>query len=94
MLQAHQGYFQADGRIILNNSLVQLPINKKVTILWEEDPIEIDSKWDNEEFKVAFEETRRKRNLQRLRGSCKDPTMVEPPEIPLEHELLRRYELI
>ena len=42
MLQAHQGYFQADGRLILNNSYVQLPINKKVTIFWEEERMDID----------------------------------------------------
>lgn len=38
-LQAHQGYFQSDGRLIFNNALVKPPKNKKVTIFWEEELI-------------------------------------------------------
>jgi len=36
-IQAHQGYFQSDGRLIFNNTLVKPPKNKKVTIFWEEE---------------------------------------------------------
>jgi len=36
-IQAHQGYFQSDGRLIFNNALVKPPKNKKVTIFWEEE---------------------------------------------------------
>ena len=44
-VQAHQGYFQADGRLIFNNTLVKPPKNKKVTIFWEEEiSTEIESK--------------------------------------------------
>jgi len=38
-IQAHQGYFQSDGRLIFNNTLVKPPKNKKVTIFWEEETI-------------------------------------------------------
>jgi len=38
-VQAHQGYFQSDGRLIFDNILVQPPKNKKVTIFWEEEII-------------------------------------------------------
>ena len=36
-IQARQGYFQSDGRLIFNNTLVKPPKNKKVTIFWEEE---------------------------------------------------------
>jgi len=39
-IQAHQGYFQSDGRLVFNNAFVKPPKNKKVTILWEEEPTE------------------------------------------------------
>ena len=43
-IQAHQGYFQSDGRFIFNNTLIKPPKNKKVTIFWEEEIItEIES---------------------------------------------------
>jgi len=43
-IQAHQGYFQSDGRLIFNNTLIKPPKNKKVTIFWEEEIItEIES---------------------------------------------------
>ena len=38
-IQAHQGYFQSDGKLIFNNALVKPPKNKTVTILWEEETI-------------------------------------------------------
>ena len=40
------------------------------------------------------EEAKKKEILRGLYGSCPDPTMVKPPEIPLEHELPRRFDLI
>jgi len=36
-VQAHQGYFQSDGRLIFNNALIRPPHNKTVTIFWEEE---------------------------------------------------------
>ena len=39
-VQAHQGYFQSDGRLTFYNALVQPPKNKKVTIFWEDEPVE------------------------------------------------------
>jgi len=39
-VQAHQGYFQPDGRIVFNNKRVKPPRNKKVTILWEDESVE------------------------------------------------------
>ena len=36
-IQAHQGYFQSDGRLIFSNTFVKPPKNKKVTVLWEEE---------------------------------------------------------
>jgi hypothetical protein len=43
-IQAHQGYFQSDGRLIFNNTFVKPPKNKKVTIFWEEEIVtEIES---------------------------------------------------
>ena len=38
-IQAHQGYFQSDGRLIFSNTFVKPPRNKKVTVLWEEEII-------------------------------------------------------
>jgi hypothetical protein len=32
--------------------------------------------------------------MERLQGSCIDPTMVEPPDIPPEYDIPRRYDLI
>jgi len=52
MLQAHQGYIQADGRLDLVNKLVQLPQNIKVIVLWDEESTEssVDIKPDVQEF--------------------------------------------
>ena len=36
----------------------------------------------------------KKELLRNLRGSCKDPSMVEPLDIPAEHNSTRRYDLI
>ena len=43
-VQAHQGYFQSDGQFIFTNTFVKPPKNKKVTILWEDDSTEDESK--------------------------------------------------
>ena len=37
-VQAHQGYIEADGRLVLNDARIRPPQNIKVTILWEELP--------------------------------------------------------
>jgi len=36
-LQAHHGYFQSDGQLVFNDSLVIPPKNKRITIIWEDD---------------------------------------------------------
>jgi len=40
------------------------------------------------------DEMRKKRILRELRGSIKDTTFVEPPDIPMESEIQRRYDLL
>jgi len=42
----------------------------------------------------AADEFRKKQLLQELCGSIKDPTFVEPPEIPWSAETNRRYDLL
>jgi hypothetical protein len=39
MIQTHQGYFQADGRLILNDALVKIPSNVEVTVFWNEEEV-------------------------------------------------------
>jgi len=42
MLHSHQGYFKNDVRLFSDkNSAVKIPINKKITVMWEEEPIEL-----------------------------------------------------
>ena len=53
MLQAHQGYLNADVQLIAdNNALVNIPKNKKITIFWEEIPEKNDdiTKFNDEEI--------------------------------------------
>jgi hypothetical protein len=40
------------------------------------------------------DEARKKQILQNLRGAIKDPSFVEPPEIPWEAEIQRRFDLL
>ena len=41
MLQAHKGYIQEDGRFVLSgDTLIKLPKNRLVTILWDDEPTE------------------------------------------------------
>ena len=40
------------------------------------------------------ENERKMQILRELRGSIDDPTFVEPPDIPLDTEIQRRYDLI
>jgi len=41
MLQAHQGYFKADVQLISDkNMLIEIPPNKRITVIWEEETIE------------------------------------------------------
>ena len=49
----------------------------------------------NERFSEEDTENQRKLQLLReLRGSIDDPTFTEPPDISVETELIRRYDLI
>jgi len=36
-IQANQGYFQSDGRLVFDNALTKPPLNKKVIFFWEEE---------------------------------------------------------
>jgi len=38
-VQAHQGYIETDGRLVLNDVRIRLPKNIKVTVLWDEPPM-------------------------------------------------------
>lgn len=38
-IQAHQGYIEADGRLVFSDVRIRTPKNIKVTVLWEESPI-------------------------------------------------------
>ena len=40
------------------------------------------------------EEVRKKQLLEELQGALDDPTFVEPPEVPWEYEIPRRFDLI
>jgi hypothetical protein len=79
---AYEGYFN-EGRFYVSGKIVQIPERKRVVITLLDDIQNADS------------ETAGKREaLRNLRGSCKDPTMVEPSEIPPEYDLCRRFDLI
>ena len=79
---AYEGYFD-NGRFYTSGKEVRIPEQRRViiTIL-------------NDMQTVNLENNRKKEILRNLRGSCKDTTMVEPPEVPLEHGIPRRYDLI
>ena len=40
------------------------------------------------------EEYQKMEILKKLRGAARDPSMVEPPEIPWDHEITRRFDLL
>ena len=79
---AYEGYFK-NGKFYADNKVVHVPDKKRVVITIFEDTQILTSgeasKWEN---------------LLQLYGSCPDITMAEPPEIPMELELPRRYDLI
>ena len=87
-MQAIEGYYK-EGLFYPLNPPINLPDYRRVIITVLDEPI---SKKLMNAMPMAAndsEETRKKEALRRLCGSCKDPTMVEPPEIPLEYELPR-----
>jgi hypothetical protein len=79
---AYEGYFD-NGRFYASGKEVHIPEQRRViiTIL-------------NDIQAVNLENSRKKEILRNLRGSCKDETMVKPSEVPLEHDIPRRYDLI
>ena len=79
---AYEGYFN-NGRFYAENKVVHVPDKKRIVI----------TIFDDTQI-AAFEETRKKEILINLYGSCTDTTMVESPEIPMELELPRRYDLL
>ena len=40
------------------------------------------------------QESKKRKILKETRGAIKDDTFVEPPEIPWEYEIKRRYDLL
>ena len=79
---AYEGYFN-NGKFYAEGKAVHVPEKKRVVITVFDD-IQPSS----------LKKAQKKEILLRLYGSCPDPTMVEPSEVPLEHEILRRYDLI
>lgn len=79
---AYEGYF-SNGRFYTSGKEVQIPEQRRVIITVLNDLQTPDS-----------ENSRKKEILRNLRGSCKDSTMNEPPEVPLEHGIYRNYGLI
>ena len=81
---AYDGYFD-NGNFYASGKIIRLPERRRVviTILDESQSTETES-----------EDARKREVLRSLRGSCKDPSMVEPTEIPLENDIPRRYDLI
>jgi len=57
MIQAHQGYIKGDVQLISDkNLLIKIPINKRITILWEEEPAETKlSETEKEKKKKAID---------------------------------------
>ena len=45
-------------------------------------------------FEEEADEMRKKQILRELRGALKDTTFAEPPEIPWETEIQRKFDLI
>ena len=79
---AYDGYFD-NGNFYTSGKVLRIPERQRVviTIL-------------DESQRSELEEARKREILRSLRGSCKDPSMIEPSEIPLEHDIPRRYDLI
>jgi len=79
---AYDGYFD-NGNFYTSGKVLRIPERRRVviTIL-------------DERQNADLEASRKREVLRSLRGSCKDPSMIEPAEISLEHEITRRYDLI
>jgi len=58
MIQAYQGYFEEDGRFIANNTVVKIPVKRRVIINILDDEVndaKVDSEKEIEERKAIFE---------------------------------------
>ena len=70
MLQAYQGYFQGDVQLVSEkNLLIKIPVNKLITILWEEETNEVENNDERIKTRLAMVES--------LKG-------ILPPDIDLE----------
>ena len=79
---AYEGYFK-NGRFYAKDKVVHVPDKKRIVI----------TIFDDTQI-PTFKEARKKETLLRLYGSCPDIAITEPPEMPMELELPRRYDLI
>ena len=79
---AYDGYFD-NGNFYASGKVIRIPERRRVviTIL-------------DESQSTESEDARKREVLRSLRGSCKDASMIEPMEIPLENDIPRRYDLI
>ena len=78
---AYEGYFNK-GQFYVLGKTIPVPEKKRIVITIFDDT------------QPTILEEQKKEILLRLYGSCPDSNMAEPPEIPMEHELPRRYDLI
>ena len=70
MLQAYQGYFQGDVQLVSDkNLLIKIPVNKLITILWEEETSEVENNDERIKTRLAM--------IESLKG-------ILPPSIDLE----------
>ena len=79
---AYDGYFD-NGNFYTSGKVLRIPEKRRVVITILDESLSTES-----------EDTRKREILRSLRGSCKDPSMIEPSEIPLDHDIPRRYDLI
>ena len=72
---AYEGYFD-NGNFYTSGKVLRIPERRRVviTIL-------------DERQNADLEAARKREVLRSLRGSCKDPSMIEPQEISEEHEI-------
>ena len=81
-IKAYDGYFD-DGKFYSSGKVLRLPEGRRIVITVLD------------EYQSIYLDDEKKREILRsLRGSGNDPSMIEPSEIPLEHDLVRRYDFI
>jgi len=78
---AYEGYFN-NGFFYASGKKINIPEQRRVIVTILND------------MQTVSTENNKKEILRSLRGSCKDITMVEPPEVPQQYDISRRYDLI